>query len=181
MVNKYFVAIMVLFMATGILHGQKMPGQKAFYKKPPLEVDSAFWCARVDDNGRPHLKLSEAKLGSPIFFWVKLKSQQKNALELFNKIENPVVIKWFRFSSYGTSPEWNRETQRNEFTKKRETDALQLKINEINQTGNFTYVTWGSLPPVSNPGVYLVRLVFYDNSPLYCGDSLCEYQIKIEK
>jgi hypothetical protein len=102
------------------------------------------------------------------------------ALDLLAKMENPVIVKWFRSTGYGTSPEWSTDAQYNDIATENGA-GLQHKRDAFVASGTFTYKTWNSLSKLTRPGIYLVTLVFYDNSPLECNGAPCTYQIKIDK
>lgn len=102
------------------------------------------------------------------------------ALDLLEKMDNPVIIKWFRSTGYGTSPEWSTDTQDNDIATEKGS-RLQRKREMLADAKAFTYSTWNRLSKLTRPGVYLVTLVFYDNSPLECRGAPCTYQIKIDK
>ena len=181
---KYFLAITVLISAANVGWCQRSPTkfkkERAFYQ-PLFTVDTAFWCADVDELGNPGSMLQEADLFTPVYFWVRLKANNSQALDLLEKIENPVIIKWFKSSGYGTSPEWGTDLQYNDMAIASKGSGLQSKRDEFYKSHMFTYTTWNKLLKLSRPGIYVVRLVFYDNSPLNCGGSPCTYQIKINK
>jgi hypothetical protein len=177
--NRYPLHLVFFFLTCNLVHAQRMPAQKKFVSKPLFTVESALWCEEVSAKGVPSHPLERGHLSKSIYFWVKLRAKDEKAIQVLREIENPVIMKLFKSTGYGTSAEWSKESQQNELMNRKE--SIERKREELAKNGEFTYATWVKLDRTHRPGTYVVKLVFYDNSPVECDDGPCSYELKIDK
>ncbi|MEK6781716.1 MAG: hypothetical protein AABY93_08415 [Bacteroidota bacterium] len=176
---KQVVFIALLILATEG-SAQKMLAKEGYFKTQIFDVQQALWCKSVE-NATAGEQVSSAKVGQPLSFWVQLSSSKRESIEVLKSIKQPVIIKWFQLSGDGAIPEWDSFLQLNDLRLDDNQNSLSQKESALTNTGSFIYNTWTSIPSVTRSGAYIVRLVFYDNSPLMCDNGPCEYQINIER
>lgn len=169
----------LLIMASECL-AQKMLTKQGYFKSQIFDVQNAIWCSSVE-NGTPGVNIRSAKVGRPLSFWVQLSSSKRESLEILKSIKQPIIIKWFHLSGDGAIPEWDSYLQLNDLRLDENKNTLRQKESSLKSKGNFIYNTWTSIPSVTRSGAYIVRLVFYDNSPVICNNAPCEYKINIDR
>lgn len=170
------MVIITIFIAREAVCQKKM-SQDGFYKEPVLEVSTALWCNSVKD-GVLGKKITKAKIGQPFYLLVSFTGKQE-ALDLLKENPTPVVAKWFRYSSLGFDIEDGGKQSNELALLKSNSKWFSAKQFELKKNGKFTFSFWTNNSSLRRTGIYYVHLVYYDNTPVQCGDAPCEYKITI--
>ena len=146
-----------------------------------ITVSEFAWTDKIAD-GQYVAKYDATAPLQPIYLWMRLRVETAAFDTLCAAGKLPIRHKWFH--SLGSALMFE-DTQCL-------TDAIPLAVGDVSQLqplkreldhqGFFDWRTW-SMKEHIRPGMWIVRLVYADNTPVLCGDDgqqPCEFSIEID-
>lgn len=144
-------------------------------ESPHFTVDSVSLAVWRGESLQPTTE-KDIKMGESFVLWIRLKATTAEAIEYLKETNfNPIQAKWFRNQNYGYVPERGTytESQHNE----KEIDRFKSQLAKQ----QFFYFMAISSIDAKREGLYLVRLVFKDNSPVLWNGRPCEIKFEAKK
>lgn len=176
---RSFIIILAFLLGNYSMFAQR---QKSFEKErlrssSYFEIDSLAWCTRVDHTFRPiGLKTNTRVTNDSTVLWIRLKADSDVLSILKDKGMQPAYIKWFRNTSAGMTPErmaleHNDLSSPKALPKKSNKKQLQndtwarieLQMKTLNY---FTFNLWTDPFMFQRPGIYMIRVVDFENNPI---------------
>lgn len=148
-----------------------------------IEIEKAAWTVDVNkDSKQPTSELSKATVGSSLTLWTKLKGTQAALSKLALEGKLPIRHKWFRGTITGYHAAGVTKPT-DEIEVPAASQEVMDKLNdEVRAMGYFTWRTWSTKGNIVR-GLWRVRIVYADNTPVWCGAESsrkpCEYEIEV--
>ena len=154
------------------------------FNTPLIEVADAVWTREVNkETKKPVTALSRSVSGDRLVLWMQIKGSERALDQLVEQGKLPIRHKWFRDSIVGSEAR-GVETPIDEIEIPAAKRGIVSKLrNEVRSTGHFSWRTW-SYKEKPGRGTWKVRVVYADNTPVFCGAPVsgnqpCEYKIEV--
>lgn len=161
---------------------------------PVITIEEAVWTNGVNRETRAYQeRYDEIAPIAPLYLWMRI-SGKDEALEWLKSGEKlPIRHKWYHVigtSIISEGSETPASTAANTLSSnERPTDQIELTIGykaqinalggELQGKGMFDWRTWSMKQNISS-GIWIVQVVYADNSPVLCGTEPCEYSIEVQ-
>ena len=185
------ILILAFLLGSYSMFGQK---QKSFEREKLrssnyFEIDSLAWCTRVDHAFKPIGPKPITRLtNDSTVLWIRLKANKDVLSVLKDKGVQPAYIKWFRNTSAGMTPErmasehneLSSSTAQQKSIKKKQSQSdpwtrIELQMKTL---GSFTFTLWTDRFVFQRPGIYMIRVVDFENNPIrYRKDLFIRIQV----
>ena len=148
-----------------------------------VEITEAAWVGDVDRETRqPTARLNQAHARQRLVLWMEIQGSSAAMDKLAADGKLPIRHKWFRETIARVEAEGVTQMTDQIDIPVAQRSLLPKLRHELQSRGYFDWRTW-SYKDHARPGMWRVRVVYADNSPVLCGDGdsrrACEYSIEV--
>jgi len=169
----------VAFIAAAMTFSFMQPG----IASEALGVADIAWSTGISEKD-PAVRITEAKTGSTLIFWTRIRGTAAVMKELREHGRLPIYHRWIRYIGPQAEPHGSVITDDivTEIGHPGRHDALQT---ELFGRGYFDWRVWSEKRNLS-PGTWAVRMVYANGEPITCRQasgtlSACEFRIAVTR